>query len=461
VKARIEIKLTRDKAGVLSLSLHEALDLFPADAFGGSSKATQAEPLVLEIEGYPGIVRTDIPSDRKTGKPLPRFRSQSWIQRFVDFNHLREGDVISITRLSPRRFGIEPFKQKQVREVLKFVEPEARQSTPGRRRFTFIDLFAGIGGFRFGVEAAGGDCIWSSEWDPKAQQTYEAWFGDRPHGDITKIDASSIPDHDLLCGGFPCQPFSIAGVSKKNSLGRQHGFKDAAQGTLFFDVARIIEAKQPRALILENVKNLTTHDKGNTWRVIEGTLRDLGYAVFAKVINAKFWVPQNRERVFIVGFRRSDFGDEIDFSFPAPPTGPLPRFRDILEDVVPDKYTLTPHLWNYLQRYAEKHKAAGNGFGFGLTDLDGVSRTLSARYYKDGSEILIPQKGNRPRRLTPSEARRLMGFPEKLRIVVADTPAYKQFGNAVVPLVVEAVAKEVAKKLRTKLPIRTVRPAAL
>ena len=318
--------------------------------------------------------------------------------------------------------------------------------------FTFIDLFAGVGGLRLGMERNGGRCVFSSEWDKFAQKTYEAWYGEAPHGDITEIDPDSIPDHDVLTGGFPCQPFSIAGVSKKNSLGKAHGFKDATQGTLFFHVANIIEAKRPPVILLENVKNLRSHDKGKTWAVIRQTLDDLDYVVYDKVIDAAGWVPQHRERVFIVGFDRRVFGDDPGFEYPEAPEGKPPAFRDILDDDTPKKYTLTDHLWTYLQNYAAKHKAAGNGFGFGMTDLDGVSRTLSARYHKDGSEVLIPQgKGKNPRRLSPQEARRLMGFPDDFPIVCSDTQAYRQFGNAVVPLVAEAVGQQITKVIGSHL----------
>jgi len=313
--------------------------------------------------------------------------------------------------------------------------------------FKFIDLFAGIGGLRLGLEAAGGKCCFSSEWDKYSQKTYAAWYDEIPHGDINKIELSDIPDHDLLAAGFPCQPFSIAGVSKKNALGRPHGFKDATQGTLFFRLATIIEAKRPPMLLLENVKNLRSHDKGRTWQVIKSTLEELGYVVFSKVIDASGWVPQHRERFFIVGFKREVFGTQIPFEFPAAPEGAKPKMADILESKVDPKYTLTDHLWCYLKNYAAKHKAAGNGFGFGTITPEGISRTLSARYYKDGSEILIPQKGKNPRRLTPREAARLMGFPDDKKIVVSDTQAYKQFGNAVVPKVAQAVAIEMARVL--------------
>jgi len=322
--------------------------------------------------------------------------------------------------------------------------------------FSFIDLFAGIGGLRLGLERNGGRCLFSSEWDRSAQKTYHTWFGEMPHGDIREIKPTDIPDHDVLAAGFPCQPFSIAGVSKKNSLGREHGFKDATQGTLFFHVATVIEAKRPPVILLENVKNLKSHDKGKTWAVIRSTLEALNYVIFDRIIDAAGWVPQHRERIFIVGFDRRVFGDKPDFTYPEAPEGPARKFRDILDPDTPAKYTLTDHLWKYLQDYAAKHKAKGNGFGFGMTDMNGVSRTLSARYHKDGSEVLIPQGASRnPRRLSPREAARLMGFPDHLPIVVSDTQAYRQFGNAVVPLVSEAVGKQIVKAMGTYLLTRS------
>jgi DNA (cytosine-5)-methyltransferase 1 len=309
--------------------------------------------------------------------------------------------------------------------------------------FTFIDLFAGIGGFRIAFQGQNGKCVFSSEWNKYAQKTYEANFGEVPFGDITKVDEKKIPDHDILLGGFPCQPFSIAGVTKKNALGKQHGFLDKTQGTLFFDIARIIDAKKPKAFLLENVKNLKSHDKGNTYKVIEETLKELGYHVFSRILDARHYVPQHRERIFIVGFNKDHFGEKVSFSFPEPPKHE-PKFRDILESNPDPKYTLTDHLWNYLQEYSKKHKAKGNGFGYGMTDLNGVARTLSARYYKDGSEVLIPQgKDKNPRRLTPEECKRLMGYPEEFRIKnigVSDTQLYRQFGNSVAVPIVQAMA---------------------
>lgn len=324
--------------------------------------------------------------------------------------------------------------------------------------FTFIDLFAGIGGIRLGFESIGGECVFTSEWNDYSKKTYQANFGEENHfiGDIVTFPAEDIPDHDVLLAGFPCQPFSIAGVSKKNALGRPHGFECTTQGTLFFDVARIIAAKKPKAFLLENVKNLISHNKGHTFEVIRNTLeQELGYQVFWKVIDGQSWVPQHRERIIIVGFR-----EETDFCWDnlvVPTTHPI--LKDILhpEDgtepaeypfttgpkaKVHPKYTLTDHLWQYLQDYAAKHKAKGNGFGFGLVTEDDVARTLSARYYKDGSEILVSRgKRKNPRRLTPRECARLMGYDDTFKIVVSDTQAYKQFGNSVVVPVIKAVAQ--------------------
>ncbi len=330
--------------------------------------------------------------------------------------------------------------------------------------FTFIDLFAGIGGIRQGFENLGGRCVFTSEWDPFAQKTYrENHRGDLHalNGDITKIPAPDIPDHDVLLAGFPCQPFSIAGVSKKNALGRAHGFRDETQGTLFFDVARILEQKRPRAFLLENVKNLVSHDRGRTFGVIRRTLtEELGYHIHWRILDGAHFTPQHRERILIAGFR-----DPVPFDWdalPLPEKGShrigdilhrtdgrephLPwdgeRFFDHFSGQVPEKYTLTPKLWAYLQAYAEKHRARGNGFGFGLVGPDSIARTLSARYYKDGSEILVHQgEGRNPRRLTPRECARLMGFPDSFRIPVSDTRAYRQFGNSVVVEVMAHMAR--------------------
>ncbi|MEM5318365.1 DNA (cytosine-5-)-methyltransferase [Paraburkholderia sp. JHI869] len=348
-------------------------------------------------------------------------------------------------------------------------------------RFRFIDLFAGIGGIRKGFEAHGGECVFTSEWNPFSRKTYLENYGeDHPFiGDITAVDAADVPDHDVLLAGFPCQPFSIAGVSKKNALGRPHGFACTTQGTLFFDVARIIAEKRPAAFLLENVKNLVSHDRGRTFDVILQVLRDeLGYDVHYRVIDGRHFTPQHRERIIIVGFR-----EPTPFSWDAlslPEEGPrlasilhrtdgceplLPwdgeRFFDHGARRVQPKYTLTPGLWAYLQQYAEKHRAAGNGFGFGLAFPDSVTRTLSARYHKDGSEILVYQgEGLRPRRLTPRECARLMGLPDTFRIPVSDTQAYRQFGNSVVMPVMREVARTMMPHLDAVLASQHEAPGA-
>lgn len=329
--------------------------------------------------------------------------------------------------------------------------------------FTFIDLFAGIGGMRKGFETIGGKCVFTSEWDRYCCKTYKANFPDDApiRGDITDIPTEEIPAHDVLLAGFPCQPFSIAGVSKKNALGRPHGFKCSTQGTLFFDIARILEHLTPSAFLLENVKNLVNHNKGNTFRVIKETLRELGYTIDWRIIDAQVFVPQHRKRIFIAGFRQDTGFDFKNLRLPDiqksprlrsilhPEDGseqPEPPYTDGKNSKVNPKYTLSEHLWKYLQDYAAKHRAKGNGFGFGLVGPDDITRTLSARYYKDGSEILIKQNGKtRPRRLTPRECSRIMGFDKpggsEFIIPVSDTQAYKQFGNAVVVPMVEAISE--------------------
>lgn len=317
-------------------------------------------------------------------------------------------------------------------------------------KYRSIDLFAGIGGIRLGVERAFGDeleTVFVSEWNKYSNQTYAANFED-PFpivGDITEVPSEEIPDHDILLAGFPCQPFSIAGVSKKNSLGRATGFADETQGTLFFDVARIIDAKKPRAFLLENVKNLVSHDKGNTFKVIMSVLtEDLGYHVYWKIIDGKNWTPQHRERIYIVGFL-----DDVPFSWDdltSPECGGG-VFADVAEQDVPDKYTLSDKLWEYLRNYAARHKARGNGFGYGLVGPEDTTRTISARYYKDGSEVLVRQEGKNPRRLTPRECARLQGFPDSFEIPVSDTQAYRQFGNSVCVPAVAEVARLMKKAL--------------
>jgi DNA-cytosine methyltransferase len=343
---------------------------------------------------------------------------------------------------------------------------------PLSREFTFIDLFAGIGGMRKAFEKIGGQCVLTSEWDAYAVKTYTENFRGlhRLEGDITAVDEQTVPDHDVLLAGFPCQPFSIAGVSKKNSLGRLHGFDDETQGTLFFDVERIIAAKRPRAFLLENVKNLKSHDKGRTFEVIHRTLtKKLGYDVHFKVIDGGHFVPQHRERIIIVGFREPVAFDWNMLELPAKTSHTLAdilhrtdgtephlawdadRFFDHGKRVVNPKYTLTENLWTYLQNYKAKHEAAGNGFGFGLVTSKQTSRTLSARYYKDGSEILISQGARkRPRRLTPRECARLMGFGDDFQIPVSDTRVYQQFAGAAMPPMIEAVGRLMVSALPPK-----------
>jgi len=326
-------------------------------------------------------------------------------------------------------------------------------------QFRFIDLFAGIGGLRIGFQGIGGHCVFTSEWDRFAQETYRANFRDnhKLHGDVREFseDPELIPEHDVLLGGFPCQPFSLAGVSKKNALGLPHGFMCDTQGTLFFDTAQIIAHHQPAAFVLENVKNLEGHDKGRTFATIMHALEnELGYHVQARVISSASWVPQKRERIFIVGFREKTAFNLRELEIP--PVAEGPKLGSILEahDQVDPKYTLTPRLWEYLQEYRKKHEARGNGFGYSLFGPDDVARTLSARYHKDGSEILIAQEGRRPRRLTPQECARLMGFDRGERrwsIPVSDTQAYRQFGNAVVVPVVEFLANAMKDHLANAL----------
>ena len=318
---------------------------------------------------------------------------------------------------------------------------------PKNPKFTFIDLFAGMGGFRLAMQAQGGECVFSSEWNNFSQRTYLANFGEMPFGDITQESTKSyIPaNFDVLCAGFPCQPFSIAGVSKKKSLGRETGFKDKTQGTLFFDVADIISRHRPKAFYLENVKNLTSHDKGNTFRVIRETLEELNYSIHYQVMDGQTYVPQHRERIMIVGFDNNVFHGKEQFVFPEqrPATSAV---KDILDPNIDPKYTLSDKLWSYLQAYAEKHKAKGNGFGYGLVDLNGITRTLSARYYKDGSEILVPQGGKNPRKLSPRECARLMGYPDEYILsAVSDVQAYRQCGNSVVVPLITAVSEQIIK----------------
>ena len=398
-------------------------DFIPLDTVGTSNKKKGVGKAIdILLSGLDITIKTDIPEDKKI------FRRRMEIREFAKHHNLRIGDKIYLERLDHRVFRLRPLT----------------------KQLTFIDLFAGIGGTRLAFEKAGCKCVFSSEWDRFAQQTYEANFGEKPHGDIRKIPSSEIPDHDILVAGFPCQPFSISGITKKNALGKPHGFDDLTQGTLFFELKRIINDKRPMAFLLENVKHLKRHDQGRTFQVIMYALADeLGYDVHEEVFDAIDYVPQHRERIFIVGFRKP-----VLFEFPHRNPVKRPKFRDILEKNVPDKYTLTDHLWNYLQAYAKKHKEKGNGFRYGLTDLDGIARTMSARYHKDGAEILIPQNsGKNPRRLTPRECAHLMGFTQlrpDFKIPVSDTQAYRQFGNSVVVPLVHDIALEIVKIIRAK-----------
>ena len=328
--------------------------------------------------------------------------------------------------------------------------------------FTFIDLFAGIGGFRSALTILGGKCLYTNEWNKYALSTYRHWYGSESttSEDIRTIDHSSIPSHDILCAGFPCQPFSLAGVSKKNSLGRKHGFEDVEQGNLFDCIMNIVDIKKPPILFLENVKNLKSHDKGNTWKYIKKSISDRGYEIYSQVLDASNWVPQHRERIFIICFDKSTFANnrKIQFSFPDTPTNRKYNLNYVLEKNPDRKYMLSDKLWKYLQDYAAKHKAKGNGFGYGLADKNGITRTMSARYHKDGAEILIKQDGwKNPRRLTPNEAKYLMGFDDKYALsyghksgfpqIVSDTQAYKQFGNSVVPIVIEEIMQNIITEI--------------
>ncbi|MBQ7250941.1 MAG: DNA (cytosine-5-)-methyltransferase [Bacilli bacterium] len=316
------------------------------------------------------------------------------------------------------------------------------------KRLKFIDLFAGIGGIRIAFENVGCTCVFSSELDKKCQETYFANFGETPVGDIRSVEEKGIPNHDILVGGFPCQPFSIAGISKNRSLGRETGFEDETRGTLFFEIVRIIKAKRPKAFLLENVKNLKTNDHGRTFDIILSCFKELGYSCDFMVLDGQHYVPQHRERLIMVGFDQRRYGEDVSFSFEMSYPKRKPALADILEAEVADKYTLTDHLWEYLQNRKAAQRAKGNGFGYSLSPVDGISHTLSARYGKDGSEILIPQEGKNPRRLTPRECARLQGFPDSFKIVVGDASAYHQFGNSVVVPLIQDVAKQMLAKLK-------------
>jgi DNA (cytosine-5)-methyltransferase 1 len=393
--------------------------------------------------------------ERNTEFAKLRERAGLSIEEAAQLLHVSDRSIRRYEIVGPRGSEAPPLVMDFMRRMANAQVP---QGEPSASAFRFIDLFAGIGGLRRPFEEIGGKCVFTAEWDRYSRQTYSANFHDNPFehdlaGDVRPYadEPWKVPEHDVLLAGFPCQPFSIAGVSKKNALGRPHGFLCDTQGTLFYDLAKIIAFHEPSAFLLENVKNLERHDGGRTFATIMHVLtKELGYHVDYRVISSAPWVPQKRERVFIVGFK-----DKSTFSFDdlKIPDGSHPVLGDILERSVDPKYTLTQHLWSYLQGYKEKHAKAGNGFGYSVFGPNDVSRTLSARYYKDGSESLILQPGNRPRRLTPRECARLMGFDEpqgsSFRIPVSDTQAYRQFGNAVVVPVVRAVAECMAPHIHS------------
>ena len=413
--------------------------------YGSASYETQIAILSHYLHSLDG--KTDIASGEKRYEILDAIRDYFEYKRKHDKKNPIWEDAIQNFE-NNGMLGVaesNPYENDLFADFFKVPFP-----APENPKFTFIDLFAGMGGFRLAMQAQGGKCVFSSEWNAYSQKTYFANFGDMPFGDITKeITKSYIPEHfDILCAGFPCQPFSIAGVSKKKSLGRETGFKDKTQGTLFFDVADIISRHRPKAFYLENVKNLTSHDKGNTFRVIKETLEELNYSLHYQVMDGQTYVPQHRERIMIVGFDKERFLGEEKFEFPEQHEATR-SIKEILDPNIDPKYTLSDKLWAYLQNYAEKHRAKGNGFGYGLVDLNGISRTLSARYYKDGSEILIPQEnGKNPRRLSPRECARLMGYPDDYRIDrVSDVQAYRQCGNSVIVPLITAVSEQIMKTL--------------
>ena len=368
---------------------------------------------------------------------------------------------------SQNKFIKSLISEARIKEKLQLVRNSEKKNSyqDSNTPFSFIDLFAGIGGFRSALTFLGGKCVFTNEWNKYAITTYKNWYGDEEStndDDIRNFNHSLIPNHDVLCAGFPCQPFSLAGVSKKNSLGRKHGFEDVDQGNLFDCIMSIVDVKRPPILFLENVKNLKSHDKGNTWKHIHNEISSRGYEIFSKVIDASNWVPQHRERIFIVCFDKSIFCKDrkVNFQFPEFPTTREYSLSSFLEKNPDKKYMLSDKLWNYLQNYAEKHRRKGNGFGYGLVGNDGKTRTMSARYYKDGAEILIEQDGWRnPRRLTPNEAKYLMGFHDKYAKcfghmngfpqVVSDTQSYKQFGNSVVPIVVEKIMIQIIAEINS------------
>jgi DNA (cytosine-5)-methyltransferase 1 len=401
--------------------------------------------------------------------PLTEEKPEVLQQALLRYSQVEIASLLDVTVRQVHRWkvGESVPKSAYLSLLQKELAPEPILRQP---EFSFVDLFAGIGGLRRGFERMNGECVFTSEWDKNSVRTYRDNFPDGHDiwGDITTIAPEAIPEHDILLGGFPCQPFSLAGVSKKNSLGRAHGFLDKAQGTLFFNVLSILKAKRPAGFLLENVKNLKSHDGGRTYQVIRGALEELGYQVEDRIIDSRPWVPQRRERIFLVGFRKrvSFTFDEMAVPKQGPTLGAILHTPDEEPEghftktfrgrtVVDDRYTLSDHLWQYLQDYAAKHRAAGNGFGCSVFGAKDVARTLSARYHKDGSEILIAQRGKNPRRLTPRECARLMGFdqpsrePHVIPETMSDTQAYRQFGNAVVVPVVEEIARIMVPRIIT------------
>jgi DNA (cytosine-5)-methyltransferase 1 len=370
------------------------------------------------------------------------------MHKFVEINTKFDPQVLSELEKQTSEFK---FSKAELIKISLYAVSEigfknlrVNQKVESESAFKFIDLFAGIGGNRIAFESVDGECVFTSEYDKWSALTYFYNFLDLPHGDITSINENDIPDHDLLLAGFPCQPFSIAGVSKKKSLGRKHGFDDKTQGTLFFDIKRILREKAPKSFLLENVKNLRSHDKKNTYKTIMEELQAADYWVFDEILDGKYYVPQHRERIFFIGFHKDYYKTKPDFHFPNPPSN-IPKMSSILEKRVDRKYTLTDGTWAALQRHSKNSKAKGNGFGFGYADPNGISRTLSARYYKDGAEILIKRTKGNPRRLTPIECQRLMGFPEEFKIPVSDNQAYRQFGNSVVVPLLKDIAKNISE----------------
>jgi DNA (cytosine-5)-methyltransferase 1 len=408
---------------------------------------------VLETSNESGETRAALTHWLQYPSNLPPFFTESHRSRVL--SQFLPGDAKS-DGIKAKGVAVKDFALHQ--PLLSLRWDDLPYPPPSDWNFTFIDLFAGIGGFRQAFQSAGGKCVFSSEWDKYAKKTYEANYGEAPYGDIRGIDKKEIPNHDVLCAGFPCQPFSLAGVSKKNSLGRKHGFDDETQGTLFFEIKEIIRLKRPKAFMLENVKNILSHDKGKTFEVIRHALEDiLGYVINWKIVDGAKWVPQHRERIFIVGYdpkqitvSKKDIvipvGPGADYSYPTLPS--------IISKKLPG-YTLGPGTWDTLVRHKANHAAKGNGFGYGLHEIpihkNAVTRTISARYNKDGAEVLIAQKGARPRRLSIEEAMQLQGYdPEHFVFPVSNTQAYKQIGNSVVVPAIQSTAMKIAEVLKER-----------